>query len=132
MPATASTIFTRRRALVAAAGAAGAAYFGRFTVGGSFEQHVSEVLGLERPVTDELLELLRHDLSVDYDLRAAAFVAVTTAPGRWITPAGLKRQAIESFVGPFFGVVQGCATPFAYAGLRTSGFGGPCAGLRRQ
>ena len=108
--------FTRRRVLGLGIAAVGVGYFGRFAVGGTFEQHVADVLGLERPAADRLLELLRAELGADYDVRAAAFMAATTAPGRWVVPSGLRREALQAFVGPLFGVEQGSVTALVYGG----------------
>ena len=109
--------FTRRGVVALGVAAAGLAYFGRFAVGGVFEQHVAEVLGLERALADELLELLRAELGPDYDVRAAGFMMATTAPGRWVVPRGVRDEALEGFLGPLFGVQQGFVTPLVYGGL---------------
>ena len=124
---------TRRGLLVGgAAGAVGFAYWGRFGLGDTFESHVAGVLGLPEPVTRELLESMREELGADYDARAAAFVAATTAPTRWLMPSGARREALESFVGPLFGLEQGYVMPFVYAGLRDSGRFQGCNGLVRS
>ena len=125
---------TRRRLLIAGAGAgvAGLAYWGRFGLGGTFEDHVAETLGLDGRVTRELLETMREEFGVDYDARAAAFVAATTAPSRWVMPGGARREALESFVGSLFGLQQGYVTAFVYGGLRDAGSFRGCNGLVRS
>lgn len=124
---------TRRRLLIAGAGAgaAGLAYWGRFSLGDTFEDHVAETLGLDERVTRELLATMRDEHGLDYDARAAAFVAATTAPTRWLMPGAARQEALESFVGPLFGLQQGYVTPFVYAGLRDSGSFRGCNGLVR-
>jgi hypothetical protein len=125
---------TRRGLLIAGAGAgvAGLAYWGRFALGDTFEAHVAETLGLEEQVTRELLETMREELGLEYDARAASFVAATTAPTRWVMPGGARREALESFVGQLFGLQQGYVTPFVYGGLRESGSFRGCNGLVRS
>jgi hypothetical protein len=58
-------------------------------------------------------------------------VAATTAPSRWVMPGGVRREALESLVGPLFGLQQGYVTPFAYAGIRNAGSFSGCNGLVR-
>ena len=128
-----SSGITRRALLIAGAGAgvAGLAYWGRFALGDTFESHVAGTLGLDEQVTRELLETMRKEMGLEYDARAASFVAATTAPTRWIMPAAARREALESFIGPLFGLQQGYVTPFVYGGLRESGSFRGCNGLVR-
>ena len=92
---------------------------------------MAATLGLEEPVTRELLETMRDELGIEYDARAAAFVAATTAPTRWLMPGSARQEALESFVGPLFGLQQGYVMPFVYGGLRHSGSFRGCNGLVR-
>src|SRR4051794_38170093 len=124
---------TRRGLLIAGAGAgaAGLAYWGRFTLGDTFEAHVAGTLGLAEPVTRDLLATMREEIGPDYDARAAAFLAATTVPTQWLMPERARREALESFVGPLFGIGQGYVTVFVYGGLRDSGRSRGCNGLVR-
>jgi len=47
-------------------------------------------------------------------------------------PSGARREALESFVGPLFGLEQGYVMPFVYTGLRDSGRFQGCNGLVRS
>jgi|SRR5215217_3776120 len=125
---------TRRGLLIAGAGAgvAGVAYWGRFALGDTFEDHVAATLGLDERVTRELLQTMRDELGLEYDARAAAFLAATTVPSRWVMLGGARREALESFVGPLFGLQQGYVTGFVYGGLRDAGSFRGCNGLVRS
>src|SRR3712207_6650738 len=92
--------FTRRKMLLggAAASAGGFALWGRYAVGGTFEQHVADQFGLPVRVASELLDTMRAELGVDYDARASAFLAATTSPSADVMPEGARRPAIEGFV----------------------------------
>jgi hypothetical protein len=129
---------TRRQALIGAALTGGAVFglWGRYAIGGTFEEHVADVLGLEREVTDALLETLRADQGLDYNARAAAFLFATTSPARHVMPEGAKRDAIDSFVTPLFdigndelGLDYGLPMTYAYAGLQRNGDYQACAAL---
>lgn len=135
IPSVSSPLVTRRQALSATAvglGAVATGWFGRFAVGGTFEEHVARTLGLERGAADELLTLLRDALGVDYDARAAGFVAATVSPGSHVLPARTRRKALNAFLGPFFGVEGGNVAPQVYAGLRRPGPFVGCATLVRE
>jgi hypothetical protein len=124
---------TRRQAIVGSAViGVGFVGWGRFAVGGEFEDHVAEVLGIDGAVARQLLERLRSERGVDYDARASAFLLATTEPSRWMLPSRLRRQAIESFVVPLLEVADQPSFSLAYTGLReTSGFT-PCRVLVRS
>jgi hypothetical protein len=111
---------TRRQALAGGgiAVAAGVAYWGRFALGGNFEQHVADQIGLEVGPTSGLLDSLRDELAADYDVRASGFLAATSAPTKWLMPHSVRKEAMQAFIGPLFGVQQSFVTPLVYAGLR--------------
>jgi hypothetical protein len=101
---------TRRRALVVSAAAISVALSGhyvRYGVGDEFEDHVASVLGVSRNAARSLLESARRRLGAgDYDIRAAAFLAVTTFPGVDVVPEGSRRQAVESLLIPMIGTSE--------------------------
>jgi len=99
---------------------------GGLTYGDEFEEHVAATLGLEKRLTGELLDSLRAEIDGDYAVRAAGFAVATTSPSRWLVPEAVRREAIEVFVGPLFGLNGGFVTAFAYAGLSDTGLPGPC------
>jgi hypothetical protein len=122
---------TRRRALaVGAAGTAvvGFGVWGRYALGDAFEEHVAERLGLDLDLTKEILAGLRESLD-DYELRATAFLAATLSPSSLALPASLRRDAVESFVNPIFGLSHEMV-PLTYAGLRDTIEFTPCAVLK--
>jgi hypothetical protein len=124
---------TRRRAIVGGAViAVGFVGWGRFAVGGEFEDHVAEVLAIDGAVARELLERLRSERGVEYDARASAFLVATTEPSRWLLPSGLRRQAIESFVVPLLEVADQPSFSLAYTGLRETSVFTPCRVLVRS
>ena len=120
--------FSRRRAIIGGAALllGGVGVGGGLTYGDEFEEHVAATLGLERRLTGELLDSLRTELDGDYAVRAAGFAVATTVPSRWLTPEAVRREAIEAFVGPLFGLYGGFLTAYTYAGLTDTGFPGPC------
>jgi hypothetical protein len=124
---------TRRQALVSAAViGVGFAGWGRFAVGGEFEDHVAEVLGIDGALARQLLERLRNDRGVEYDARASAFLLATTEPSRWVLPSGVRRQAIKSFVVPLLEVADQPSFSLAYTGLRETSVFTPCRVLVRS
>jgi hypothetical protein len=124
---------TRRQALVSAAViGVGFVGWGRFAVGGEFEDHVAEVLGIDGALARQLLERLRNDRGVDYDARASAFLLATTEPSRWVLPSGVRRQAIKSFVVPLLEVADQPSFSLAYTGLRETSVFTPCRVLVRS
>jgi len=95
---------TRRQALGAGAGGAAAlagVYYGRFALGGEFEDHVASTLGIDRERATLLLDRAREHLGgAEYDARSAAFLAATTFPGTLVPADGARRRAVEGLVGP--------------------------------
>jgi hypothetical protein len=123
---------TRRQAILGGAViGVGFVGWGRFAVGGEFEDHVADVLAIDGGVARQLLERLRNDRGIEYDARASAFLLATTEPSRWVLPSGLRRQAIESFVVPLLEVADQPSFSLAYTGLRTTSFFTPCRVLVR-
>jgi hypothetical protein len=126
--------FTRRRLVVAGVGGAavvaGFGIWGRFALGDSFERHVAAQLGLDLELTDGLLQRMRDELG-DYELRAAAFLVATKDPADAAVPESVRREAIDAFVGPMFGLSRGLVVPLDYAGLRDSPDYVACAVLVR-
>jgi hypothetical protein len=126
---------TRRQAiaggttLIAGAGFVG---WGRFALGGTFEDHVADVLGLDGAVTREILERLRDNRGLEYNARASAFLLATTEPSRSLMPSGVRRQAVESFVLPFLEETDQPSFTLAYAGLRRTSVFAPCRVLVRS
>jgi hypothetical protein len=124
---------TRRQAIVGGAViGVGFVGWGRFVVGGEFEDHVAEVLAINGAVARQLLERLRNERGVEYDARASAFLLATTEPSRWLLPSGLRRQAIESFVLPLLEVADQPSFSLAYTGLRKTSVFTPCRVLVRS
>jgi hypothetical protein len=124
---------TRRRALAGAAGtvvAISGASIGRFALGDEFEQHVARILGLDLPVTRELLATMRSEVG-DYKIRATGFVVATTSPWSSLSPGAARREAVESFIGPLIDVSQGFVTPYVYLAGRDTGRFQACTVLRR-
>jgi hypothetical protein len=124
---------TRRRLLVsgvlAAAGASGAALYGRLAVGEGFEALVASELGVETATADALLGALRARLGDrEYDLRAAGFAVAIREPVASAVPTGLRREAIEGLVRP---LLAPPAALNAYAAGRGDPAGRACAGLVR-
>ena len=110
---------TRRTLLLVGAGGVGVAAFGlwgRFALGDSFERHVADQLGLDLELSNEVLRRMREELG-DYELRAAGFLVATQGPADTLLPASLRRDAVDAFVGPMFGLSLGLVTPFVMAGL---------------
>jgi len=124
---------TRRQALLGAGAvtvAAGVGPLGRYALGDEFEEHVAETIGLELPVTRELLETMREEVG-DYDARAAAFLVATTGPYKSVVPDSLRRKAVESFIGPLIDVSGTFVTPYVYLARRPNARFLPCSVLRR-
>jgi hypothetical protein len=125
---------TRRQALLAAGaiGAGGLGLYGRFAVGGEFEDHVARQLGIDGAFARDLLSTARDVLGPDYDARAAAFVVATTAPSRHLMPRGARAEAIEALIEPMFNVARYPGSAWAIAGLRPDNGFHPCAMLLRS
>src|SRR5215218_10217105 len=124
---------TRRGLLASGAAAvasgAVAALYGRLLVGDRFEGLVAAHLGLDQPTADALLGALRERLSTrEYDLRAAGFAIAVRDPLAAGIPGGLRREAIDAFVGP---LLARPAAVNAYAAGRGDPAGRACAGLVR-
>jgi hypothetical protein len=119
---------TRRRlvlagtaAIVAAAGV----QYGRFGQGTEFEVHVAKTLGISVAAASRLLAGARGRLGDGaYDLRAAAFLSVTTLPGS-LLPAGVRERGIGPLVYP---MLEDHADALVLLGLREPG-PRSCAGL---
>lgn len=119
---------TRRRVLAAAAGTAllaGAGLWGRFALGDSFERHVAAQLGIDIDLTRRTLDIMRAELG-DYEVRAAGFLVATQGPVDGVLPEAVRREAVDAFVGPMFGIARGLTMPLAYAGLRETPAYQPC------
>jgi len=127
-------VLTRRQAIVGAAliPAAVVVGWGRFALGGTFEDHVAHVLGVDGTLARVLLERLKGSLGVDYDARAAAFLLATTEPSRSVMPPGPRREAIEKFVLRLLDAPHGASLALAYAGLRPTSDFRRCAVLVRS
>jgi hypothetical protein len=124
---------TRRQALIGGAGivvAGSMASVGRYALGDEFEEHVADLLGLELPVTRELLQTMKDELG-DYEMRASGFVVATTSPWQDLAPEGARREAVESFIGPLIDISQGFVTPYVYLAGRDTGRFVACSVLRR-
>lgn len=123
---------TRRQAL--GAGAAGAAalggvHYGRFALGGEFEDHVAARLGLDRERATLMLERARERLGgAEYDARAAAFLAATTFPGSVVPADGARRRAVAGLVGP---MLEQRVDGLVYLGQVERPPAGRCQGLLR-
>jgi hypothetical protein len=125
---------TRRKALLGGAGlvlAAGAGSIGRYGLGDEFEEHVADTLGLDLPVTRELLATMREEVG-NYEVRASGFVVATTEPWKSLSPGGARREAVESFIGPLIDISQGFVTPYVYLAGRESGRFQACGVLSRR
>lgn len=125
-------LVTRRRLVVGGAAGAGvlvAAGYGRYAVGDELEEHLAGVLGIPAGSAGHLLSRARGRLGeVDYRIHAAAFVAATTAPGETALPDGMRRRAVERFVGNLVADQQDALVAL---GLQAPGLGS-CRGLLRQ
>lgn len=123
---------TRRQALGAGAGgvaAVGGLYYGRFALGGEFEDHVANTIGVDRELATRMLERARERLgATEYDARAAAFLAATTFPGTLVPADGARRRAVEGLVGP---MLQQRIDGLVYLGQVDQPPDGPCQGLLR-
>jgi hypothetical protein len=111
---------------------AGFAGWGRFALGGTFEDHVADVLGLDPGLARELLDRVREGVDLDYDVHASAFLLATTRPSRWLMPTGARHKAIESFLKPIFSPSDNPAVALAYVGLRRTSVFTPCNVLVRD
>jgi hypothetical protein len=125
---------TRREAIAGGTLLAGVGFvgWGRFALGGTFEDHVADVLGIDGAVAREILERLRDHRGLEYDARASAFLLATTEPSRSLMPSGVRRQALESFVIPLLEEADQPSFSLAYAGLRRTSVFAPCRGLVRS
>jgi len=126
---------TRREAFVAAAALAAAGGFvgwGRFALGGAFENHVADTLGLDGRVARELLAEMRRGLGPDYETRAAGFLAATREPGRSLLPAGTRSSAIDAFVAPLLLSGEQRFLGAAYTQRRPTGRARACRTLGRS
>jgi hypothetical protein len=123
---------TRRQALGTGAGGAAALaglYYGRFALGGEFEDHVASRLGIDRERATLMLDRARERLGgAEYDARSAAFLAATTFPGTLVPADGARRRAVEGLVGPMFAQrIDG----LVYLGQLEQPPAGRCQGLLR-
>jgi hypothetical protein len=124
---------TRRQAIVGGAiVGVGFVGWGRFAVGGEFEDHVAEVLAIDGAVARDLLERLRSERGIEYDARASAFLLATTEPSQWVLPSRLRGQAIRSFVVPLLEVADEPSFSLAYTGFRKTSVFTPCRVLVRS
>jgi hypothetical protein len=124
---------TRRQLLgggaLLTAGAVGGG-FGRFAVGDEFDEHLAGVLGVPVATAASLTaEAKARTGGLAWQLRRGAFVAATTAPGRWVLPASVREHALHAMID------QLLVTPgdgLDYLGLRPPASGRACAGLIRR
>jgi hypothetical protein len=124
----------RRRTLLAGAVAVGGpllfASYGRFAVGAEFEKHVADVLGIELDTAERLIQYARDTLdSVEYDVRASAFLAATTFPGADLIPRKQRERAIQPFLEH---IMDRPVDNMIYLGLQKPSTGDACAGLLRS
>lgn len=119
---------TRRQAIVGGTlvTAVGFVHWGRFAVGGTFEDHVADVLGVDGALAREMLERVRGHPDFDYEARASAFLLATTEPSRSVMPSGLRREIIEGFLTPLFVAAHEPSLALAFAGLRPTSAFTPC------
>jgi hypothetical protein len=119
---------TRRGLLgIAAVATVSAAGYGRFAVGDEFEEHVASVLGLPVEPATDLTESARERLGdLEYDRLASSFLFVTTLPGRWITPEGARRRAVNAFLSE---AVPDSRGNLVLLGLQRGGASVACKGL---
>jgi hypothetical protein len=127
---------TRRTLLLGAgAGTAGVVFgfWGRFALGGTFEDHVAEQLAIDRGVAREMLAAMRDEVGFgEYEARATGFLVATTSPSSFVAPRSARRSAVDAFLGPLFAAAEGRpAAELAYAGLRKSIADRPCSVLLR-
>lgn len=113
-----------------AVGLVSAGAYGRYAVDGAFEEHVSNVVGVPLDSARALTVQARSRLGeADYDTIAAAFLASTTAPGRWVLPRSLRRDSVHAFLSE--------AVPDSHGNLVLMGLmstespNSACAGLLR-
>jgi len=123
---------TRRQLLgggaLVAVCAAAAGY--RVALGQEFDEHVAEIMGLPRATAATLIDAAeKRTDALEWELRRDAFVAATTAPGRWVLPAAQRKRAIHALTDQ---LIQTPGEAFAYLGLRRPEPGLPCAGLVRR
>jgi hypothetical protein len=121
-----------RRSLfgLGAAGVISASAYGRYALDDRFEEHLASVLGVPIDGARSLARQARDRLGeTRYDSVAAAFVASTTAPGRWVLPDGFRRRSVH--------VLLSEAVPDSHGNLVLLGLvgrsspGSSCAGLLR-
>jgi hypothetical protein len=125
---------TRRKVLllgVGGVGLAGVGLWGRFALGDEFERHVADQLGIDLAVGTEVLERMREEID-DYEVRAAGFLVATQGPVDGLIPEPVRRDAIDAFVGPMFGLDRGLVMPYVMAGLSESAQYRACEVLRRS
>jgi hypothetical protein len=121
---------TRRRllgggAVIVAAAAVGG--YGRYALGDEMEGHVAGVLGVSEDVASHLLARARGRLSsVEYDARAAAFVAATTFPGAELMPTDVRERAVRGLLRE---AIASSSENIVYLGLQRDLSSGACTGL---
>jgi hypothetical protein len=121
-----------RRGLFAtgAVGVVVAGGYGRYAFGDEFEEHVADVLGVSLPHARDLTAQAKSRLGdLEYDRIASAFLFATTAPGRWVTPAGTRQQAVHAFLSE---AVPDSRGNLVLLGLRRGGGTAACGGLLRS
>jgi hypothetical protein len=123
---------SRRTLLVGAVAVGGPwffAVFGRYAVGAEFEKHVADVLGLRQDAADWLIDRARSRLdALDYDARAAAFLAATTFPGNALLSRARREDAIQPFLEHLIDIP---VDNMVYLGMREPVASTACAGLIR-
>ena len=121
---------SRRQALAAGGGLAGAAAvggIGALVVFDEFEDHLAGVLGISPELARELATQARDRLGgAEYELRAAAFFAAT-APGSGLLPTGVREAGVRRLLGA---MINSHPENTAYVGLLPAAdLAAPCAGL---
>jgi hypothetical protein len=104
--------------------------YGRFAVGDEFDEHLASVLGIPVATAAALTaDAKQRTGGAAWQVRRAAFVAATTAPGRWVLPASTRQHARHSMVDK---LIVTPADGLDYLGLRPPAPGQACQGLVRR
>lgn len=123
---------TRRQVLgggAVLAGAAVAGNYGRFLIADELEEHVGKVLGISTPAAAKLLDGARSRLGdVEFEIKAAQFVGVTTFPGSE-APYRVRNKGIGELTAHMVGDSY---ENLMLVGLRDVVANPACAGLLRE
>jgi len=113
--------------LVALAGLAATAAYGRLVRGERFEHHVAAELGVSPVLAAELVGHLRARVGAQkYVALAAPFAAVTRAPLRAALPYRVRRRASRPFLTE---LLADLAAVLTFLGAASSRDEAPCGGL---